>query len=183
MQPRNISVIPVAFSINYIISDTPLNAMLQRPHYAFPIFWQTGCVMTNPSNCEWICFPPHGPSLIIQLSALMGLCWSGHLLFGLLGQPGHYMSFNSNTSYFITCLLVWNTPKGFIFLANRDCDDQLLNFKLSKMGVLEKDPLIQDWVFRLGSRTYQLLGQWYTILMVWVWCPQVTLVKPRYSNP
>ena len=114
VQPRNRSVIPVAFSVNYIISYTPLNAMLQRPHYAFPIFWQTGCVMTNPSNCEWICFPPHGPSLIIQycINGLM-LVWASP--FGLLGQPGRYMSFNSNTSHFITCLLVCNTPKGFIF--------------------------------------------------------------------
>ena len=58
-----------------------------------------------------------------------------------------------------------------------------LNFRFLKMGVLKKDPLIQDWVFRLGSRTYQLPGQWYTILMVRVWCPQVTLVKPKYSKP
>ena len=162
MQPRNISVIPVAFSINYIISDTPLNAMLQRPHYAFPIFWQTGCVMTNPSNCEWICFPPHGPSLIIQycINGLM-LVWASPFWAAWAARPLHV--FISNTSHFITCLLVCNR---LYFLANRDCDDQSLNFKLSKMGVLEKDPLIQDWVFRLGSRTYQLLGQWYTILMV-----------------
>ena len=44
--------------------------MLQRPHYAFPIFWKTGCVMTNPSNCEWICFP----------HALISAAWSLHTI-------------------------------------------------------------------------------------------------------